>query len=364
MNAIETGQLTNPHPEKMAGRFWLMAGAALLTWQINNQVVQADTTIVPAANTTVKTDTSKASLETQTKGSNVTLPSATPAEKVTPDSGDIDTSQTEKSQQPAPETESAAPDANNTVESNSLESQQPAPETPVHHPGSEAPTDVSTGTTPVQSTVPPQEVRTAVPALTQATGGTETSFVRRARVARPMLKTVAPVNDHASGMLGTSVWTIETEGDYQQKVLHIGAGTLANTDVKTDADGKVTDWGALDWNNYEVDGQHPSLTLSLDGDITTGTDASYLFSGLTYMNSDLKKVHTENTTNMAGMFAGTTSPEGRDGANNVDVIGLDTSKVTNMSHMFDKYRFSGTFDLSSFDTRACFKTKYFTGLYA
>ncbi|MFD1420246.1 BspA family leucine-rich repeat surface protein [Lactiplantibacillus songbeiensis] len=341
MNAIETGQLTNPHPEKMAGRFWLMAGAALLTWQINNQVVQADTTIVPTTNTTVNIDTSKSSTEMQTKEQKVTVQSGTSAEKVTPGSGDIDTSHTEKSQQPAPET---APDANSVVESGGPESQQSASETPVYQPSSGEPV-APTETIPAQSTVPPKKVKAAAPAPTQAASGAG----RSARVARPMLKTVAPVNEHTSGMLGTSAWTIGPGDSNQQKVLHIGAGTLANTDVKTDADGKVIDWGALGWNNYEIDGQHPSLTLSLDGDITTGADASYLFSGLNYMNSDLKKVHTENTTNMAGMFAGATSTEGRD-ANNVDVIGFDTSKVTNMSHMFDGYRFNGTFDLSSFDT--------------
>jgi len=344
LKSIDTGQLT-AYPEKMAGRFWLMAGAALLTWQINNQIVQADTTVVPATNTTVNTDTSKSSTETQTNGQEVILPSDTPAEKATPGSGDIDTSHTEKSQQSAPET---APDANNVVDSGGPESQQPASETPVYQPSSGEPV-APTGTIPAQSTVPPKEVKAAEPAPTQAASGTEAGAVRSARVAKPMLKTVAPVNDHTSGMLGTSAWTIETVGDYQQKVLHIGAGTLANTDVKTDADGKVTDWGALDWNNYEVDGQHPSLTLSLDGDITTGADASYLFSGLHYMNSDLKKVHTENTTNMAGMFAGVTSSEGYD-ANNVDVIDFDTSKVTNMSHMFDGYDSNAILDLSSFDT--------------
>ncbi|WP_338207742.1 hypothetical protein [Lactiplantibacillus paraxiangfangensis] len=52
---------------KTTGRFWLMTGAALLTWQINNQVVQADTTPAPEDNAAISVQKNVDSTNTSDK---------------------------------------------------------------------------------------------------------------------------------------------------------------------------------------------------------------------------------------------------------------------------------------------------------
>ena len=89
------------------------------------------------------------------------------------------------------------------------------------------------------------------------------------------------------------------------------------------------------------------MTISTS-DITmhTGSDASYLFSGLTALQdiTGLTLLNTGKCTNMAGMFSSCSA------LTSVDLSNFETDKVTDMSLMFAYLRAMTTLDLSSFRT--------------
>lgn len=164
----------------------------------------------------------------------------------------------------------------------------------------------------------------------------------RLRMAAPAVP-VAAVNDHTSGTLGTSKWSIDTTTD----TLTIGPGTLADTGVTADAKGEITDWKGLDWNNYQLSDPNSRLKLQLNGPVVVGKDASYLFSGLDLDDMDATKLNTQKTTNMTGMFYNAHSS----GIDTKSIFNFDTSNVETMAYMFNKYvQPYSTLDISNLNT--------------
>ena len=98
-----------------------------------------------------------------------------------------------------------------------------------------------------------------------------------------------------------------------------------------------------------------SETLDLSGLNTTKvTDMSYMFAGSSLSNLDLSNFKTENVTTMNSMFAGCSSLA------TLNIDGFDTRKVINMENMFNGTAFT-ELDLCSFDTR---KVKKIDGIFS
>ena len=98
-----------------------------------------------------------------------------------------------------------------------------------------------------------------------------------------------------------------------------------------------------------------SETLDLSGLNTTKvTDMSYMFAGSGLSNLDLSNFITENVTTMNSMFAGCSSLE------TLNIDGFNTRKVINMENMFNGTAFT-ELDLCSFDTR---KVKKIDGIFS
>ena len=332
---VKNGQLTDVHVGKVTGRFWLMAGAALLTWQINNQVVQADT-VAPTGHVTASVNT-KVTTGPTSEGSSAARSTISVASSSATTSHESQASAARAASQPASETGTPASSVVNES-----------------HTGSEAKSEQSQAGSQVGNSQAVSEASSAVKESSAAQSVVVKSMARvkafsqaqpatyRLRMAAPAVP-VAAVNDHTSGVLGTSKWSIDTETN----TLTIGPGTLADTGVTADAKGEITDWKGLDWNNYH-DAMNRRLILELAGPVTVGKDASYLFSGLDLDNLDATKLDTKNTTNMTGMFykafSGYTSTK--------STFNFDTSNVKTMAYMFSKYSdlADETLDISNLNT--------------
>ena len=132
----------------------------------------------------------------------------------------------------------------------------------------------------------------------------------------------------ASGTFGTSDWYITYDG-----VLHIGAGTFRSTSEINP------------WSRYRVE------KIVFEGNVIAAEDSSYLFgnSGGTWADlteiEGLDKLDTSRVTNMSGMFNNTR------GLTKLDVSNFDTSNVTNMYAMFNGLFDLTSLDVSNFDTR-------------
>ncbi|MFZ7299831.1 MucBP domain-containing protein [Enterococcus gallinarum] len=137
-----------------------------------------------------------------------------------------------------------------------------------------------------------------------------------------------PTENMASGTYGTSDWYITYDG-----VLHIGSGTFRSTSEINP------------WSRYRV------KKIVFEGNVIAGEDSSYLFgnSGGTWTDlteiEGLDKLDTSRVTNMSGMFNNTR------GLTKLDVSNFDTSNVTNMYAMFNGLFDLTSLDVSNFDTR-------------
>lgn len=144
------------------------------------------------------------------------------------------------------------------------------------------------------------------------------------------------------GVFGTSEWWI----DDNNQTLHIGAGTLADTNAKFDEQGNAISWGNIGW--HQIDNfKDRNFALKIEGEIKLGADATGIFAHLFLQDelglSDL--VDTSQTQNISYMFAvDSTKPV------NWNFKYRDTSHVTNMSNMFVFVRGIETIDVSNFDT--------------
>ena len=331
---------------KTTGRFWLMTGAALLTWQINNQVVQADTTPAPKDNTAISVQKDVDSTNTSDK---VAGPTAQAPNQVVIQSN---TGKDETTKQPAgstPEEDQPKP-----VQKQSDEP-APTPE-PKPAPAPAAASEDSKLTPPAEQPDKPKDVVKSAPATDEVKPVESKVQARayRSAATTPQVESTV-VNDHTSGTWGTSKWTLDTINN----VLHIGAGTVTDTGVKVDATtNEVTDWGALDWHNYKAPEGTNLPLLRLDGPVTMDADASYAFSYLTlddeskvgidiYKAGDTSNLVTDKTTNMTGMFAHSV----KEHRGRRFYLPLNTSKVTTMAHMFDGFMGAyDVFELIDFDT--------------
>ncbi|KRO14018.1 hypothetical protein IV64_GL001854 [Lactiplantibacillus xiangfangensis] len=327
---VKNGQLTEVHVGKVTGRFWLMAGAALLTWQINNQVVQADT-VAPTAHVTASVNT-KVTTGPTSEGSSAAQSTISVASSSAAASHKSQASAARAVSQPASETGTPASSVVNESQAGSEAKSEQSQTGALSQVGS------SQAVSEASSAV--KDSSAARPVIVKSMARVKT--VSQAQLASYRLRMVAPVapvaavNDHTSGTLGTSKWSVDTVN----KILTIGPGTLADTGVTADADGKVTDWKGLDWNNYQVDGSKPQLTLQLNGPVVVGEDASYLFSGLRFNGNilaDGTNLDTSNTTNMTGMFSKASIWASNEDNDKV-TFNLATSEVKTMAHMFDGVR--------------------------
>ncbi|MCD7867176.1 MAG: serine hydrolase [Clostridiales bacterium] len=111
-------------------------------------------------------------------------------------------------------------------------------------------------------------------------------------------------------------------------------------DVSGEKNGTVKAWV------QEVDGLR-TLCIAADGTVSLPEDSSLLFAGYCYATGmDLSGVDTSGVTNMSYMFGGCVCLE------KLDISSFDTSGVTDMKSMFEDYRALTELDVSGFDTSA------------
>ena len=100
-------------------------------------------------------------------------------------------------------------------------------------------------------------------------------------------------------------------------------------------------WGDALWSSFASE----INSVRIEPGVTMKGSASGLFGGLSVADSmDLSGLDTSGVTDMSRMFFGCTLLQA------VDLSSFDTSSVTNMSSMFDGCESLGALDLSSFDT--------------
>lgn len=327
---VKNGQLTEVHAGKVTGRFWLMAGAALLTWQINNQIVQADT-VSPTDHVTASVHT-KVTIGPTSEGSSVAQSVVSAAGSSAAPTHESQASAAKAVSQPASETGTSASSVVNSSQAGSEAKSEQSQTGALSQVGSSQ--AVSEASSAVKNSSAAQPVVVKSMARIKAVSQVQPA-INRLRMAAPAVP-VAAVNDHTSGVLGTSKWSIDTVN----KILTIGPGTLADTGVTADTAGKVTDWKGLDWNNYQLSDPNSRLKLQLNGPVVVGKDASYLFSGLQINGNilaDRTNLDTSNTTNMTGMFSKTDIWVPDDNKEKI-TFNLATDKVKTMAHMFDDSR--------------------------
>ncbi|MBQ6395166.1 MAG: BspA family leucine-rich repeat surface protein [Atopobiaceae bacterium] len=133
-----------------------------------------------------------------------------------------------------------------------------------------------------------------------------------------------------SGTWGTCPWEISAEG-----VLSVYPGTGA------DQHGL----GFSPWSDYGASITRIEFVPSGGALIVLPEDSSYLLLGLHRAKTmDLSGLDTSHVTDMSGMFEGCSS------LSSLDISTLDTSSVTDMGWMFSKCRNLSSLDLSSIDT--------------
>ena len=141
-------------------------------------------------------------------------------------------------------------------------------------------------------------------------------------------------------------------------------GYSNNFDISEDSSGKVLAWYKTDSTGYY------ELAIGQDGGVIANPNMSYYFQQLTALEEiNLEKLDTFGVTNMAHLFYYTNSLKTLDvtnfdtgnvtnmmdmfahcGARTINLEGLNTSKVTDMYHMFSESENLESLDLSSFNT--------------
>nr|WP_318766386.1 BspA family leucine-rich repeat surface protein [Lactiplantibacillus carotarum] len=143
-------------------------------------------------------------------------------------------------------------------------------------------------------------------------------------------------------MFGTSEWWL----DHDDRILHIGAGTLTNTDAKFDEQGNTVSWGNIGWHQIANFTDRNFIPI-FEGKVKLGVDATGIFAHLYVQDESILSdlIDTSQTQNMSYMFAKDSAP-----ITNYDFKYFDTSHVTNMSNMFVFSRGFVNIDVSNFDT--------------
>ncbi|MDY6280869.1 MAG: BspA family leucine-rich repeat surface protein, partial [Roseburia faecis] len=141
----------------------------------------------------------------------------------------------------------------------------------------------------------------------------------------------------ASGTWGTCPWTIDKTRDVYpiEYTLTIGAGT-----------GAEQTQNASPWDSYK----YQITSVKISGKVTAPQNCSYLFSDLQSVETiDLSNFDTSKVTDMSHMFYYCSN------LTSLDVSHFDTSKVTDMNFMFGGGYHAGcnfltTLDVSGWDT--------------
>ena len=123
----------------------------------------------------------------------------------------------------------------------------------------------------------------------------------------------------------------------------VGAdGALVIAPLPGSASGELNNgWGDSRWSSFSSE----INSVRIEPGVTVTGSTSQLFAGLSVAESmDLSGLDTSGVTDMSRMFFGCTLLRA------VDLSSFDTSSVTNMSSMFDGCESLGALDLSSFDT--------------
>ena len=123
----------------------------------------------------------------------------------------------------------------------------------------------------------------------------------------------------------------------------VGAdGALVIAPLPGSASGELNNgWGDSRWSSFSSE----INSVRIEPGVTVTGSTSQLFAGLSVAESmDLSGLDTSGVTDMSRMFFGCTLLRA------VDLSSFDTSSVANMSSMFDGCESLGALDLSSFDT--------------
>ena len=141
-------------------------------------------------------------------------------------------------------------------------------------------------------------------------------------------------------------------------------GYSNNFDISEDSSGKVLAWYKTDSNGYY------ELAIGQDGGVIANPNMAFYFAKMPVLEEiNLEKLDTFGVTNMTYLFYYTNSLKMLDvtnfdtgnvtsmmdmfahcGARTINLEGLNTSKVTDMYHMFSESENLEYLDLSSFDT--------------
>lgn len=134
----------------------------------------------------------------------------------------------------------------------------------------------------------------------------------------------------------------------------IASGRYEDIDWKIDAEGKLTVEGTGEFSasseDEDSDREIPwagyrEAIISAEVKVTGMTDASYMFSGCTNLESvNLRSFDTGSVTDMREMFVGCKN------LTSVNLSSFDTSKITDMTGMFVDCSSLQSVDLSSFNT--------------
>lgn len=136
----------------------------------------------------------------------------------------------------------------------------------------------------------------------------------------------------------TQEYTSDTEEDYIFDVSETQDRSVMAYLVRNDP----TDYFGSDYTLY----------IQSDGGIIANTDSSYLFYSFRKLAliEGLEYLDTSNVTDMSHMFDMSYAPYGSPALVELDLSSFDTSRVTNMSHMFNGNSSLQTLNVSSFDT--------------
>ncbi|MFD1420798.1 BspA family leucine-rich repeat surface protein [Lactiplantibacillus songbeiensis] len=308
------------HQHTIRGIYWVFAGvAAITTWQFSPLSGSAATTTTPDVKTTA-TDNGQ---QTTDQSSTVTLkPATTPSttQPVTKAPATDDQQPTT----PAPKTES---DTDPKTEPKPVTTTPTVPVTDSTKPAAPK-TDVTTpNQEPKPTTVVPANTGKNTDPIAPKTTAKVPSMrgnLLRAAVPAPDIANSTTVPDDTVG----TAWRIDNTG-----TLHLAAGTLNTTTKMTSP-----------WTTY----QSQIKKVSFDGPVTTVDNASLagLFNGLSQVTTidNLTDLDTSKVTDMSDIFQGMTA------LTTIDVSKFDTDKVIRMTNMFSDDSSLSSLNVSGFKT--------------
>lgn len=170
--------------------------------------------------------------------------------------------------------------------------------------------------------------------------------------ASPISETTLPVhnavpaaNNIASGIFGTSAWTIDSEG-----VLHIGAGEFADTPVNPGGGTSSSPW--LSWR-AQIN------KIIFEGPVVAANSLNNLFDYLANVTviENIYFLDTSNTTTMQRVFGNCAS------LTSLDLTSWNTSKVTNLFSLFNGCTNMVSLDVSNWNTTSIKQMTYaFSGM--